>query len=56
MGWDATGVDLSDVAVKQAKAKAAQPNELLRDFHAIGVLRYEDTEDEAIRFVAEKDR
>lgn len=25
-GWDATGVDLSDVAVKQAKAKAAQLN------------------------------
>jgi SAM-dependent methyltransferase len=131
-GWDATGVDLSDVAVAQAKTRAAQlhvritatvdgldhyepgknngiwlrcsicplgitaqsqrakrlfaalkpggllvmegfagrekfmfqPNELLRDFPELRVLRYEDTEDEAewapgqrshiIRFVPEK--
>lgn len=132
-GWQTTGVDLSDVAVAQAKARAAQlhvsltaivdnldhydfgknqwdliaffymhgwyhaakpasherilaalkpggllviegfarldwfmyqPNELLRDFAALRVLRYEDTEDEAewapgtkspvIRFVGEK--
>jgi SAM-dependent methyltransferase len=132
-GWRATGVDLSDIAIAQAKARAAklhvdlaaiadnvdhydmgknqwdlialfymhawyhgakpasprrigaalkpggllviegfagqekfmfQPNELLRDFSDLRVLRYEDTEDEAewapghrshiIRFVAEK--
>jgi SAM-dependent methyltransferase len=134
-GWNATGVDLSDVAVAQAKASAAragakitaivddldhfpmgtnqwdliamfyvhawfqasrsssigriaaalkpggllvvegfagrekfmfQPNELLRDFSGLRVLRYEDREDEAewapgrrshvIRLVAEKSR
>jgi len=134
-GWQATGVDLSDVAVAQAKTRAAQlhltlttivddldhyeigknqwdlialfymhawyngtrpgsaarllaalkpggllviegfagpekfmfqPNELLRDFPALRVLRYEDTEGEAewapghpshiVRYVAEKTR